>query len=374
VKKINISQVDTLFVNGSYPIEFLLFYEYKINTKTIRKALKRISSSFWPLFGIYNDGKIQSSKYSEEKFYNELKYNEDFNPTTDEMQILRKYCRVNPIQMEGLFFLSILQFKNGTVIIPRMNHLVGDGYSYFYFLSVLATLSFSSYIPFKEYAIRRLASPKLNRTVLKAYHFNKTDIKEPFEHQNCTLRIEKVQKTYVKDEIKKIKSIDNISVSTNDILSAMVFKKSFEKQKERIDNRFTLSIPIDVRRQVNELGPKFFGNGIMIHHLKLNVDDLEEVAHPELALKLRRSIPAINTESYLEYLSKLESEMEQSSIHSLSPYDPEKGCLITNLSRMPVQKLNFGSGTPVLIFPLTMGKNSTAILADKDNFLLRLMY
>lgn len=374
MKKINISQIDTVFVNGSYPIEFLFYYKYKINTITIRKALKRISSSFWPLFGKYNNGLIQSSKYSEDKFYCETVHNEDFTPSKDEMQIWKKYNLVNPKKMEGLLFLSILQFNNGTVIIPKMNHLVGDGYSYFYFMSVLASVSKSSYMPFKKYAIRLLASPQLNRTVLKAYHFNKTKTEEPFEHQNCTIKIEQVLKTNVKEEIKNIKTKYSVIVSTNDILSAIVFKKTFEKQNTQIDNQFTLSIPMDVRRQVKELGPKFFGNGIMFHHLNLNISELEKIDNSELALKLRKSIPSVNTERYVEYLSDLESKIERSSIHSLKPYDPEKGCLVTNLSRMPVQKLNFGSGNPALIFPLTIGRNSAAILADKDNFLLRLVY
>jgi hypothetical protein len=39
-----------------------------------------------------------------------------------------------------------------------------------------------------------------------------------------------------------------------------------------------------------------------------------------------------------------------------------------------VDRLNFGKGSPDLIFPLTIENNSTAILADKDNFLLRFAY
>jgi hypothetical protein len=373
MKKINISQIDTLFVNGSYPIEFLFYYKHKIKTLPIRKAIKKLSSSFWPLFGKYNDGLIQSSKYSEDKFYCETIHNEDFTPMKNEMQLWEKYNLVNPKKMEGLLFLSILQFNNGTVIIPKMNHLAGDGYSYLYFMSVLASVSKSSYMPFKKYAIRLLASPRLKRTVLKEYHFNKTKIEEPFEHQNCTIKLEQVPKTYVKEEIEKIKTKYSVSVSTNDILSAIVFKKTFEKQKAQIDNQFTLSIPIDVRRQVKELGPKFFGNGIMLHHLNLSIDELDKIDNSELALKLRKSMPSVNTEMYVEYLSDLESKIERSSIHSLKPYDPEKGCLVTNLSRMPIQKLNFGSGNPALIFPLTIGRNSAGILADKDNFLLRLV-
>ena len=374
MKKINISQIDTLFVNGNYPIEMLLFYEHKIDTGTIKKSLKRISSSFWPLFGQYSDGIIQSSKYSEGKFLSESIYTEDFDADTDQMEIWKKYNAVSPKEMERLFFLSILQFNNGTVIIPKMNHLVGDGYSYFYFLSVLAALSVQSNIPFKKLAISLLASPQLDRTVIRAYQFNKTRIEEPLDHQNCSIEIEQVKKRDVKQEIKKIKTKYDTSVSANDILSAMVFKKTFEKQKKVIDSLFTLSIPMDVRQQVKDLGPKFFGNGLMIHHLKLSVEELEEIDISELAVKLRKSMPSVNREDYVKFLNNLESEIEGASIHALKPYDPERGCLVTNLSRMPIQKLNFGSGNPALVVPLTIGRNSAAVLADRESFILRLVY
>jgi hypothetical protein len=374
MKKINISQIDSVFVNGSYPIEFFLFYKYKINTLSIRKALKKLSSSFWPLFGNYISGSIQSSEYLEDKFYCEKIYDKDFTLTENKIQIWEKYNQINPPQMEGLFYLSILQFNNGTVLIPKMNHLVGDGYSYFYFLSVLATLSGPSSAPLKKYAIYLYTLPQLNRTVLKKYHFNKTKIKAPFNHKNCTIKIEQVQKTYVVQEIKKIKSKYNVIVSSNDILSSIVFKKTFEKQKASIDDHFTLSIPMDVRRQVKEMGPKFFGNGIMFHHLNLSIDELVKIDNSELAIKLRKSMPSVNTEGYIKYLENLESEIDRSTIHSLRPYDPETGCMVTNLSKMPIQKLNFGSGYPTITFPLTIGRNSAAVLTDNDDFLLRIVY
>jgi len=373
MKKINISQIDTLFVNGSYPIEFLFFYKHKIDTDAIRNGLKIVSSSFWPLFGIYKDGWIESSKYSEDKFFCELMYNEDFKISHDTMEFWRKYHQINSQSMSGLFFLSVLQFNNGTVIIPKMNHLAGDGYSFFYFLLVLAALSKSSFIPLKKYAIRQLYSPKLNRTVLKSFHFNKTKIKEPDIHKNCTIKFQHVQKTFVKQEIKKIQAENNQTVTANDILSAMIFKRTFENYRSKIDNGFTLSIPIDVRRQVYKIGRKFFGNGLMLHHLKLTSDELDNFDIRTLALKLREILPSVNTEIYTEYLNDLESTINQLSIHTLRPYNPEEGCLVTNLSRMPIQKLDFGSGGPDFVFLLTIGMNSAAILADNDDYKLRLV-
>ena len=154
----------------------------------------------------------------------------------------------------------------------------------------------------------------------------------------------------------------------------MVFKKTFEKQIRQINNGFTLSIPMDVRRQVKELGSNIFGNGLMFHHLKINTAELDKLESSELVFMLRKSMPLVKSESYLEFINDLESAVEGSSIHSLKPYDPENGCHVTNLSRMPIQKLNFGSGSPEFVFLLTIGRNSTAILADKEDYLLRLVY
>ena len=374
MKKINISQVDTLFANGSYPIEFLIFYNYKINTISIKKFLKELSSPFWPLFSNYVGDSIQWSKYIEDKFYFESIHDGDFTFTKGEMQIWEKYKMVNPDNMEGLFYLSVLQFNNGTVIIPKMNHLVGDGYSYFYFLSQLAALSKSSYLPFRDFSISESASPELKRTVLREYRFNKTKIKEPFDHQYCTIKVEQVSKSFIKQEISRIKKIYNVGVSSNDILSAIVVKKTLDSQKTKFVNQFTLSMPMDIRSQVKELGPKFFGNGLMIHHLTVSISELDKMDTAELALKIRESIPSIDTNRFLEYLRDLESEIDRTTIHSLNPYDPRTGCRVTNLSRIPIQKLNFGSGPPQLIIPLTIGKNSAAILSNKENYLLRLVY
>jgi hypothetical protein len=44
------------------------------------------------------------------------------------------------------------------------------------------------------------------------------------------------------------------------------------------------------------------------------------------------------------------------------------------VARLPADKLNFGTGSPDLIFPLTIRKNSMVILAKEENFILRYAY
>jgi hypothetical protein len=84
-------------------------------------------------------------------------------------------------------------------------------------------------------------------------------------------------------------------------------------------------------------------------------------------------MPEINREYYINYLTGLENRIADKKTEKLKPFDPASGCLVTNLSRLPVTKLDFGSGNPDFIFLLTVEKNSAAILGDKENFIIRLV-
>jgi hypothetical protein len=46
MKKVQISQVDALFANGLYQIEFLFYYKEGLETRKIRIALKKLSGKF----------------------------------------------------------------------------------------------------------------------------------------------------------------------------------------------------------------------------------------------------------------------------------------------------------------------------------------
>ena len=83
-------------------------------------------------------------------------------------------------------------------------------------------------------------------------------------------------------------------------------------------------------------------------------------------------MPDITNESYLEYLLGIETIITKRQSNKLIVYDPRRGCLVTNLSMLPSNKLNFGTGDPDFIFPLTIEKNSAGILSNRDNFILRL--
>ena len=374
MKNLNISPVDAFFVNDSYTIEFLLYYKNKVDTQKIKSALKKLSADFWPIFGQYESGKIHFDKYVEKDCFEEEIRNEDFDSGLSYREFYDKFGNAVPAAIIKLFYLKIIQYNNGSVLIPKMKHLAGDGYSYFYFLSVLAQISQSKYLPFKNWVVRLLAKPNNQRTKLK--EFNLPDLKfEKYEKaKDVTVEDESIAKSDIRKLIREIDEATSRKVSTNDVLSAMVIKKLVSLQNDKVNKDYLLTMPVDVRRIVKEYGSKFFGNGLMFHETKFNRNDILKLDISKLALQIRQGMPELSTEFYKNYLHNLENIISEYKTDLLKPYDPETGCLVTNLTRLPAKRLNFGSGNPDLIFPLTIGKNAVSILSDEKNFILRLVY
>ena len=374
MKPIPISQVDAIFANGSYPIEFLLYYAHPIKTKQIRNALNFLSSPFWPVFGRFDNGQIVPVRYKETTFLEEKMMSTSFNPQAPAEEIFDKYKNFNPEQTESLFFVTIIQYRNGTVLIPKMNHLVGDGYSYFYFLSVLAALSQPTYIPLKKRILRHLLKPSLQRTVLKDFLFDAPPVVSVGKKQSYQIQFEYIPRKEVTAIIRGLSDSENGPVSGNDILSAMVVKKFAGLINSDKDEEFFLTIPVDIRGQLSMYGPKYFGNGLYFNQTQFVSGQIPEMDITGIARKIRNSMAEISVDSYVRYLDSWEDLINSGQLQHLRPFDPNTGCLVTNLSRMPVNRLNFGSGNPDYIFPLTVEKNSTAVLADKTDYILRLVY
>jgi len=374
MEQINISQIDTIFANGSYPIEFLLYYKNSLKTNEIRSALNSLSSVFWPIFGEYNDGIIHSGKYHEADFLDEEVIDQEFDKEAENRKIYESYSRVNPSDLKKLFFLKVIQYKNGTVLIPKMNHMAGDGYSYFFFLSALAQLTQEIHDPVKTNSIASLYEPSHNRTILKEFRYKEIESKSLSEKEEFVIEIEEIPKPTVRSIIKTVASDLNHRVSGNDILSAMIIKKLAAIQTDYSMDNFQLTIPIDVRRQVKKYGQNYFGNGLMFNVTNFKKNDLEKLNINEIAIEIRKSMPDITNESYLEYLLSIETIITKRKSNKLKVYDPRSGCLVTNLSMLPANKLNFGTGDPDFIFMLTIEKNSAAILSNRDNYILRLAY
>jgi hypothetical protein len=374
MKRLNISQVDALFANGIYPIEFLFYFKKRLTTKKIRNALKKLSAVFWPMFGEYKAGIIFFDNYIEEACYDEEAVNQEFIIPSTEEEKLDVYSRYRLPDTKKLFLLKITHLRNGTILVPKMYHLAGDGYSYFYFLSSLALLSQHTLLPSKSFLMQLFSKPCHRRTILKDFSFEGVAQEIQRQDTQFTTEIEEVSRKDVSGLIRTVAESKNLRISTNDVLTAMAVNRLVSVQKEFEGEFFELTIPIDVRRQIKEYGRRFFGNGIMLHRRMLKKDDIKNFPTEELAAQIRKSMPSVSTQAYIDYLTRLEESLSEGKTEKFRPFDPDSGFLVTNISRLPVDKLDFGTGPPDLIYPLTLEKNAAAVLSKDENFILRFAY
>jgi len=177
MKQLGISQVDALFSNGSYSIEFLFYYKDAFDTRGMRRALRRLSSSFWPLFGEYREGAVLNEGYREEDVFDEETIDGKLDIAALEENYFETYSRFRLPEFKKLFFMQVLRFRNGMVLVPKLKHLAGDGYSYFFFLAALAALSRPTRLPFRPFLMKSFFKPHHRRTVLKEFSFREIRLK-----------------------------------------------------------------------------------------------------------------------------------------------------------------------------------------------------
>jgi Transferase family len=371
---IPISQVDTVFSNGSYPIEFLFYYPRPFSTKRLRGALRKLSSLFWPAFGEYREGRILFDRYAEADCFEEETVDRELDLREIGESISEVLSRFALPELERLFSLKATRFRNGLVLIPKMSHLAGDGYSYFLFLSALAALTRPSIAPFRVRFLKLALKPRHQRTVLRDFLFRGETPRPPSRESGLTIESDEIPRRDVQDTIREAAAAAGMRISTNDVLSARAMKKLVGARGGQWSGEVRLTIPIDVRGKLREYGRGFFGNGLMFHTLTLEKGRVETLPLREIAVAIRRSMPSLSRETYVDYLVGLEKTISSGRLDELRPYDPERGCLVTNLSRLPTERLDFGTGAPGQVIPLTVEKNGAAILAEGENYLLRYAY
>jgi hypothetical protein len=373
-KEIQISQVDALFSNGSYPIEFFFYYEPAFDTKKLRSALQKLSSVFWPPFGEYRDGAIVFDRYREAECFDEEAVERELDILEIDEADYTVISRFALPELERLFFLKAIRFKNGLVLIPKMNHLAGDGYSYFLFLSFLAALSRPTMVPFKSSLMNFAFKPHHRRTVLRDFSFRGVELKPLVQHGKLAIECDIILRQDVQSIIQEAASSTGLRISTNDVLSALAIKKLVKEGADFWAEDVRLTMPIDIRGKVKEYGRGFFGNGIMFHTETFKREYIEASPAREIAIEIRKSMPPLSKETYVDFLRRLEDHITAGRLDEFRPYDPERGCLVTNLSKLPADKLDFGTGRPKLAIPLTIEKNAAGILAKKENYVLRFAY
>lgn len=399
MKKIRLSPVDHLFTGtGAYPIEFLIKYPNRLDQKTLQKSLNRIVSLFWPLFGRIKNNKSKTFNLSWNGEKAKLGMTDLTNnpmPDFKDPKTLSQFSLpVESVPEKPLSAFHLYQLKEGSALVVNLSHCIVDGYSYFYFLSQWANLSRK--FSFKNLMERLLFRPNHNRELLTPPTFPKEPVlkeEECFETTGSTFSQEKRTfgwedcqwefYEFLIDDINREKEKINLlhksgskkKLSSNDILCAMLLKKLVEegrffKEKARISSAF------DYRRVLPKLGPKYFGNAVRAASFDIPTSEIQKSNLQDLALKFRKTTDSITIEKAWDSLAYFEGARLSNQggfdfIQSMHVSDPSCGLLITNLSRAPLPKLDFGTGSPDELVILTPAPRTAVVTKRGDSLIVR---
>jgi len=356
--------VDYLFTGaGSQPVTFAFFYPSGLNTDHLKKSLDEIVRHF-PLVNsrlVLHGG--QEYRFSPE---GGLEFRvQDSTRTFRADRELKKY--IKPVATSAgnpLARIALTRVPDGSVLGVSLSHALVDGFSFFHFMSSWARLSRGE----------RFLEPGLGREgAFPAFQDSGRTIGEKEIFEDCGLfygesrpdspagygREERLSVS--KEELKTMvdearKKLPDVMLSENDLITASIWKKYLPRWTSARGNTEThVTCPVDFRRILKSLPKHYFGCAVCFTTATTTLDSLNRSSVEDLALQVNRSVRKMNQDAVirsLETFDNLRRQMGPAAFQKIHLKHPQTGLIVTNLTRMPVRDLDFGSGPPAdfLIF------------------------
>lgn len=353
---LRLSPIDPLFTGpNAYEITLALDYAGPLDEERLRAGFEAALEAYWPLRGeLVEEGGFLAFRDARRA---ELSFGEgDVEPV--ETLPGRPLCRARA----GRTRLSL-----------SVSHAAADGYSVFQFLAAWAAggkparapeLDRSPLIPDES---PLPPAPATAKDLRRACGWAGAGIRRaPAKRPRRRLRFSEAELARLAAEA----GLElGMGLSANDLLCAHLWKTVFPERVE-------LSIPLDFRRLHPDLGPAFFGNAVVGVPVDLEPGETaSSVPLKTLALRVRdavrgRRLPEV--ERALEALEALRRESGVAALQAMPVCDPDRGILVTNLSRVPSRALDFGAGAPVGLEFKTAFDGSAVILPAEDGLEVQL--
>jgi len=380
---IQLTPIDHIFTGvGSYPIEFVFAYRDRIDPERLQSSLSEVVRLFVPVSSRLEH--VSSNTYALTPCEDGLRFqttesSASFGDPDARYDFLDS---VNSVPGEPLTRIKLTQAPEGSVLGVSMSHAVGDGFSYFHFLSTWARL----------FRGNKFLEPYIGREQL---------IPEQQDHRNHVTPADVLaasgifwderRRSIARDRIHWDRfhlSQDELSellaeaqpdvdarLSFNDVVSGHLWRTYIAKWNGGEGENLTyISCPVDFRRIFKGFPRTYFGNGVGLATRSFLRNALADAPLGQLASIVREGVASVD-EAYIQNaLSTLEVQREQEGLSVLEEnhvMHPRSGILITNLSRLPVNELEFDAGPPVAFDILTPAVRGAVVLPAEDGVDIR---
>lgn len=374
MKTIPLTPVDYVFTGvGSQPITFAFYFSKKINLSAFKKSLDEALDAF----SILRSQMRRLSDQNYEYVLREDGYTFEVVETERPFEELGKVTDyITPVSsLEGfpLTKIQLTQTPNGSVLGVSISHALVDGFSYFYFLVSWANICRGESF-FKPY---------LKRDVVLSHLKSKEEIIESDKlYSDCGLFFKEqsresldgfpdmerflISAETIDKHIKKGKQRFGISLTKNDVITAQLWKKYLLLwNNDRENSKTYLTCPFDFRRTIAGFPPNYFGCALCFTAVSIDQKNLENYTIEKLGVLIRQSVNKIKSDFVLKSLNTLETFRLQNGLTAMEKIHlrhPKHGMIITNLTRMPLKNIDFGSGPPDKFLAYVEVHSSAAIL------------
>jgi hypothetical protein len=358
---------------GSQPITFAFSYVERLDPAAIRRGLEQVLADF-PLANS-RLRRVSDAVYALQPAETELKLEVvGTDREFDRSRRVEHYVTpVNTREGEPLARIVLSQPPRGSVLAVSMSHALVDGFSFFHFLSSWA----------RNCRGARRIPPSMDGGTAPADSRPREEGVPPEEIlDRCglfygqTRRSESVapgdiERVFVaEEEIAAIRtSIDSsrgAALSANDLIAASLWKKHLPAWIGPGGNPETyVTCPVDFRRIVPGFPRSYFGCALCFATASIRLAELARQPVGELALLVRAAVnrfTASGVSASLRTLDDLRRQEGLAALERIHLRHPRHGMIVTNLTRMPIRDIDFGSGPPSDFLAYVDVRGSAAIL------------
>lgn len=377
--------IDYVFIGANpYQVEFVFYYDYAIDVEKFKSALAAtlpdfplVSSQLQPT----GDGRYQLRPCPEGL---------EFEAATQagEMDTSNRYAYLNSVKTregEPLTKIRLTQVGTGTVLTISISHIAGDGFSCFYFLSQLANAFHGRPVVRPDYnrnwfvnQPRHLDARPENPEALELTGFALAGRRKEVSVESIVWENRFISHEEIEGWQAEASKTTDSRLSKNDVITAYLWKEyvlKWHKAGPLVHPNFTF--PFDVRRFSDWVSDRYFGNGICLAGGAMAAEHFAEASLGELALLVRKAVNKVDRDYVQNSYDIFEAFRSQFGLESMQDFyvaDPGDGILVTNLSRVPLEGLDFGQGKPFQFFTATPSPRAAIVLPAENGVKVDICY
>ena len=374
-----LAPVDYVFTgNMSCPVTFAFSFTEQLDPRRLESSLAELIACI-PWLG----GRLRAVSDNTLAYEVEERPRVDLSVATtdktfDELRDHELVPLVRSFDGELMMHARLTQTPEGSVLAVSMSHALVDGFSFFLAMSKWAALARGEQVeaPVMERLLRApesyvaaVLSGLDERTMLDKTGLFLTDPRPAVEALPRQERMHLSAAALAELFADAQRSVDQ-KITKSDVLTAWLWRTyGAQLWSDAHNPDVYMSCPVDVRRLLGEANKSAFGCTINFATARATRRELMHLSLGQLATRIQQSVSRVFASDPLERVASIEALRRLQGLRgpqSLALRHPQRGMLVTNMSRLPLAELDFGCGAPTTARLVSQLSGVAAVLPARD--------